>query len=138
MRCRRWPRSTSIRWWRQPPGPWPSTSGSASSHPGHEPRTGGPSGPGPTALGGLSDCPEAAGVVSSDLLPGAVDERSPGVQEGRRRLWRRWVLAAFLGETLGFLVPVLAVVLGVDRWDAALRFVALVVAGAGEGAVLGA
>jgi Ca2+-transporting ATPase len=48
----------------------------------------------------------------------------------RRRLWRRWVVAVFLGETLGFLVPVLAVVLGLPAW-------ALLVAGAGEGAVLG-
>ncbi|MET0765994.1 MAG: cation-transporting P-type ATPase [Blastococcus sp.] len=76
--------------------------------------------------------------MSSDLRTMAVDEQSSGVQKGRRRVWRRWVLAAFLGETLGFLVPMLAVVLGVDSWDAALRFVALVVAGAGEGAVLGA
>jgi hypothetical protein len=53
-------------------------------------------------------------------------------------LWRRWVIAASLGETLGFLVPVFAVVVGADGWDARSRYLALVVAGAGEGAVLGA
>jgi hypothetical protein len=52
-------------------------------------------------------------------------------------LWRRWVIAASLGETLGFLVPVFAVVVGADGWDARSRYLALVVAGAGEGAVLG-
>jgi Ca2+-transporting ATPase len=77
-------------------------------------------------------------VVSSQLLAVPVDERPPGGREHRRQLWRRWGLAAFLGETLGFLVPVLAVALGVDGWDPAPRFLALVIAGAGEGAVLGA
>jgi len=57
---------------------------------------------------------------------------------GARALRRRWLAATFLGETLGFLVPVLAVVLGVNSWNAGARFLALVLAGAGEGAVLGA
>jgi hypothetical protein len=54
------------------------------------------------------------------------------------RLWRRWVVASFLGETLGFLAPVLAFVIGVHGWHAGPRFLALVSAGAVEGAVLGA
>ena len=55
-----------------------------------------------------------------------------------RRLWRRWLRAAFLGETLGFLVPVLAYVAGGDSLPDGPRLVAFAVAGAGEGAVLGA
>jgi Ca2+-transporting ATPase len=47
-------------------------------------------------------------------------------------------VASFLGETLGFLAPVLAFVIGVDDGDGTTRFLALVTAGAVEGAVLGA
>ena len=58
-------------------------------------------------------------------------------EEPPRRLWRRWLLAVFLGETLGFFVPVLAYVLGGDGLPAGLRLAAFALAGAGEGAVLG-
>jgi hypothetical protein len=53
-------------------------------------------------------------------------------------VWRRWTVATFLGETAGFLVPVLAVLLGADQLPEPLRILVLVSAGAGEGAVLGA
>jgi hypothetical protein len=53
------------------------------------------------------------------------------------RLWRRWLVASFLGETLGFLVPVLAYLLGGDGLPDGQRLLAFALAGAGEGAVLG-
>jgi hypothetical protein len=53
-------------------------------------------------------------------------------------LWRRWTLLTFIGEAVGFLVPVFAVVSGADQLPEPLRTVVLVTAGAGEGAVLGA
>src|SRR5436190_1411 len=57
---------------------------------------------------------------------------------GAVSVWRRWTVATFLGETAGFLVPVLAVLLGADQLPEPLRILVLVSAGAGEGAVLGA
>jgi hypothetical protein len=48
-------------------------------------------------------------------------------------MWRRWLLASFVGETLGFLVPVLAVVLGAEDLADGPRVVALAVAGPGRG-----
>ncbi|MGY1616211.1 hypothetical protein ACI797_05645 [Geodermatophilus sp. SYSU D00691] len=74
--------------------------------------------------------------MTDSALPTLADVRRPGGLD-RRRLWRRWLVAVFLGETLGFLVPVLAVVVGADGWPDGARLVALAVAGAGEGAVLG-
>jgi len=74
--------------------------------------------------------------VDNAVLRAAPAGRRPA--EGRSRsLWRRWLVAAFLGETLGFLVPVLAVVLGADGLPPGPRVIAFAVAGAGEGAELG-
>jgi Ca2+-transporting ATPase len=53
-------------------------------------------------------------------------------------LWRRWTAVTFLGEALGFLVPVLVVLAGADRVVEPGRTLLLVLAGVGEGAVLGA
>ena len=38
-------------------------------------------------------------VLPSVAVPGRAPDAAPG------RLWRRWTVATFLGETLGFLVP---------------------------------
>jgi cation-transporting P-type ATPase E len=81
--------------------------------------------------------PEAAHVGNA-VLPAVGAEGAPDVRLGdRRALWRRWVVAAFVGETLGFLFPVLVVVLGADDWSDGLRLPLLTAAGAAEGAVLG-
>jgi Ca2+-transporting ATPase len=76
-------------------------------------------------------------VASSRPPAGAVGEARPDAREHRRRLLHRWIPAVFLGETVGFLVPMSAVLLGVGGWGAGPRFLLLVAAGAGEGAVLG-
>jgi hypothetical protein len=55
----------------------------------------------------------------------------------RPRLWRRWVLATTAGEAVGFLLPALAAGLIPSSAGDLVRLVVLVVAGAGEGAVLG-
>jgi hypothetical protein len=54
-----------------------------------------------------------------------------------QRTWRRWVGATTVGELVGFLVPVAAVSAGADRAPGPLRLLLVVMAGAGEGAVLG-
>jgi hypothetical protein len=73
-------------------------------------------------------------VSSQDQLP----RIGPGERADRRWLWHRWLTATFLGETLGFLLPVIVVVLAIDGWDAGPQLVVLLIAGAGEGAALGA
>jgi hypothetical protein len=73
-------------------------------------------------------------------LPG-----SPPPQDVARRAsagagqstWRRWVRATTLGELVGFLIPVAAVSAGADGAPGPLRLLLVVLAGAGEGAVLG-
>jgi Ca2+-transporting ATPase len=52
-------------------------------------------------------------------------------------VWRRWVVGTTVGELLGFLVPVAVFSVGADRGPAPLRLLLAVLAGAGEGAVLG-
>jgi Ca2+-transporting ATPase len=82
--------------------------------------------------------PDAAEVISGARVAAPVEPDRPDGPVDRRRLWWRWLRASFLGETLGFLVPMLVVTLGAGSWPAVLRYLALVIAGAGEGAVLGA
>jgi hypothetical protein len=56
----------------------------------------------------------------------------------RGRLWRDWTVAVMLGELLGFALPALA---GTAAWQLgapqSVLYTALVIAGLGEGAVLG-
>jgi hypothetical protein len=52
-------------------------------------------------------------------------------------VWRRWVAGTTVGELLGFLIPVAVVSAGADGAPAPLRLLLVVLAGAGEGAVLG-
>jgi deazaflavin-dependent oxidoreductase (nitroreductase family) len=61
----------------------------------------------------------------------------PGDERDRPPLWRRWVVATTVGETLGFAVPaaVGALAVGLGAGDAATVPLALV-AGAAEGAIL--
>src|SRR5206468_2610869 len=74
--------------------------------------------------------PGDAGGVGNAVLPAVAADGTLDVGPlDRRRIWRRWLLAVFLGETLGFLVPVLAVVLGADGWSDGPRLIALAVAG---------
>lgn len=54
-----------------------------------------------------------------------------------RAVRRSWVVRTTLGEAVGFLLPVLVVLAGVDDLAAAPRLLVLLLAGAGEGAVLG-
>jgi hypothetical protein len=54
-----------------------------------------------------------------------------------RTTWRRWFTATTLGELVGFLIPVGVVSAGADELAGPLRFLLVVLAGAGEGAVLG-
>jgi Ca2+-transporting ATPase len=54
-----------------------------------------------------------------------------------RTTWRRWFTATTLGELVGFLIPVAVVSAGADELAGPLRFLLVVLAGAGEGAVLG-
>ncbi|MGY1704834.1 cation-translocating P-type ATPase [Geodermatophilus sp. SYSU D00697] len=68
---------------------------------------------------------------------GAGSRASVRVPEDRWTLWRRWVLATTLGETLGFLVPVLVVLSGAGDPGDPRSSLLLLLAGAGEGAVLG-
>jgi len=67
-----------------------------------------------------------------------MDARRRPTRAGSRTLWRRWTLATFLGETGGFLLPALAVLVAGNRLPGAVDTALLVLAGAGEGAVLGA
>jgi hypothetical protein len=52
-------------------------------------------------------------------------------------IWRPWVMATTSGEVVGFLIPVAAISAGADGAPGPLRLLLVVVAGAGEGAVLG-
>ncbi len=52
-------------------------------------------------------------------------------------VWRRWVVATTLGELLGFLIPVAAVAAGADQAPGPVPLLLMVLAGAGEGTVLG-
>ena len=52
-------------------------------------------------------------------------------------VWRRWVVATTLGELLGFLIPVAAVAAGADHAPGPVPLLLMVLAGAGEGTVLG-
>ena len=62
---------------------------------------------------------------------------APLFSQGPRALRRNWLLATTVGETLGFTVPVLVVLLTLDLPPLALLAVT-VAAGAGEGLLLGA
>ncbi len=57
--------------------------------------------------------------------------------QGPPRLRRSWILATVVGETLGFLVPVLVAVVAFDL-NAMLTLLLMVVAGTFEGVILGA
>ncbi|MGY1633499.1 cation-translocating P-type ATPase [Geodermatophilus sp. SYSU D01186] len=70
-------------------------------------------------------------------FPGTAARRPAAAGLDRRGLWRRWVAATSLGEALGFLVPTLAVLSGADDPGDPVAFAVLLLAGAGEGAVLG-
>jgi len=54
-----------------------------------------------------------------------------------RTTLRRWFTATTVGELVGFLIPVAVVSAGADELPGPLRFLLVVLAGAGEGAVLG-
>jgi Ca2+-transporting ATPase len=54
-----------------------------------------------------------------------------------RRVWQRWVAGTTVGELLGFLIPVAVISAGADAAPGPLRLLLVVLAGAGEGAVLG-
>ncbi|WP_217897213.1 hypothetical protein [Geodermatophilus saharensis] len=53
-------------------------------------------------------------------------------------LWRRWLVVVTAGEAAGFLVPVLVVLSGAADTAGAAGLVVLLLAGAAEGALLGA
>jgi hypothetical protein len=79
-------------------------------------------------------------ATGTDVPRGARRPRSSGHRAGARArpaLGRRWVVATTLGELVGFLVPVAVIAAGADRAPDPLRLLLVVLAGAGEGAVLG-
>jgi hypothetical protein len=76
-----------------------------------------------------TDLPRRTGMSDHD------DHRAGMAAE--RAVWRRWVAATTLGELLGFLIPVAAISAGADEAAGPLRLPLVVLAGAGEGAVLG-
>jgi hypothetical protein len=63
------------------------------------------------------------------------DDRARAAAE--RPVWRRWVVATTLGELLGFLLPVAVVAAGADQAPGPVPLLVMVLAGAGEGTVLG-
>ncbi|WP_206340225.1 hypothetical protein [Blastococcus litoris] len=71
------------------------------------------------------------------LAPTAPDARSGPIRPWDRARWRSWVARTTLGETVGFLFPVLVVLSGADDLAAVPRLAVLLLAGAAEGAVLG-
>ena len=56
---------------------------------------------------------------------------------GTRDLWRRWLVLVTAGEFVGFVVPALVGIWAIDR-TAVSQFALMPVAGAAEGALLGA
>ena len=76
-------------------------------------------------------------MSTGTALPTTDRAAPPGRPSGRRALLRQWVAATWLGETVGFLLPTVAVLAGADDPGDLLAAVVLVAAGAGEGAVLG-
>jgi hypothetical protein len=70
---------------------------------------------------------------SRTSCPGG-DRASAGAE---RPAWRRWVVATTLGELLGFLLPVAVVAARADQAPGPLPLLLIVLAGAGEGTVLG-
>ena len=110
----------------------PSTDG------GVQDRARGPRTRGPWALGPGRRGRHAGRMATGTDLPRRT--RGPRADQRRRArwgTWRRWVTATTLGELIGFLVPVAAVSAGADALPGPLRFLLVVLAGAGEGAVLG-
>jgi hypothetical protein len=61
----------------------------------------------------------------------------PPLSSDARALWRRWTVVTAGGELVGFLIPALTAVLAGEVLNGAARLPLMVLAGAGEGAVLG-
>lgn len=74
-------------------------------------------------------------LVLIKLDPGSDEGTAPAIRRGTR-LWRRWLLAATIGEVLGFLFPSVAAVVA-GPIDEPIAAAALVAAGTIEGGVLG-
>jgi hypothetical protein len=92
----------------------------------------GPGGAGDATLGGMAT---GTDVPRRTRTSGSLAHRARAGAE--RTTWRRWFTATTLGELVGFLIPVAVVSAGADELAGALRFLLVVLAGAGEGAVLG-
>jgi hypothetical protein len=77
-------------------------------------------------------------ATGTDLPGRSFRDDGPGARaRPGRQAWRRWVAGTTVGELLGFLIPVAVVAAGADGAPGPLRLVLVVLAGAGEGAVLG-